>query len=1810
MQQGDNDLTRVDSPQGEPALEFPIGEKIDQFTLRELLGRGGFGVVYLAHDEILHRDVALKVPHRELLKTGKHKDSYLREARAIAALDHPHIIPVYHAASSTNCECYIVTKYIAGQQLGKWVRQNDPTYQQIAMLVAQIADALAYAHSKSIVHRDIKPSNVMVDKANCPYVADFGLALREADPEAGLAYIGTAPYMSPEQARGEGHRVDGRSDTFSLGIVLYELLAGQRPFRHQDRSKLYQAIQFEEPESLRALRSGMPNELERICFKALSKAVRQRYPTASEMADELREFAENSRGVSTLTLSSLELTQALSEADTNRTSQAPTTKAHSSRLSKAVASQDSSHRLWLPIVPKGLRAFDFGDSEFYLQMVPGPRDRDGIPELIRFWKSRIEGIPNEASPSIGVLFGPSGCGKTSLVRAGIMPRLSANIDAIYVEATAVGSEAKILEMLRRSKQLQSPTTNIPIDEQLVATFTRLRRLGSSKTVLFIDQFEQWLFAHPDLERQPLTQALRQCDGENLQCILMVRDDFWMGLTRMMRSLELTVSERHNSMAVDLFDRRHARQVLAMFGQAFGRLPADLNAFSAAENRFLDAAIDYLAVDGRVVCVQLALLAEIVKNRPWNNREVSFQGGGLGLGVRFLEDTFDADTAQRRHRQHAEAAARVLRRLLPESVSRIKGSLCSEQELVEASDYRDPPAFRELLRILDNELHLITPTDRMTSDRLSVDQGHSHGPETGYQLTHDFLITPIRQWLELRYLGTRDGQAQARLEEFSELFHARPKAQSLPSMFEYCNLRWRIPRTDWSEQQTKMMQAAGALHTRKLMLTMAGLTFGLLVMVLGWNSIRQQQRRQAADSEIRRLVTAEFSAAVPIMRGLRQSADERSLLHLRGLVQDSVAPISERVRAALVVAPQATEATELLTNYLLDDQQPLAEAIQICKLQPEQKWLDQATLLASWNDKNQRSGVRLRAALGLAQFEPLDDSLAASLDQIAELLVQEQQLSMSQWLLGFERMGSLLVPSLSARFHSSDSNNRAACINSAILLGRFARNEPDRLVKLIPSARPDQLVYLVEALRDQRLGLELLATEIQRHQPRPGTNDLWRTGFRIDRWWNKTPTDLQAWQSKLAKDDGLQAEFNRYSAIVGNGSVIVPALPSDQLESLVQRLREHGLRIADVCSFGSIDDTQLNVLWQVDERPSKYLINVDADRLKAANAQYRQEGYYPSHVSAHSFDDFQSFVYCAVWTEGMPFPVVGDADMYVEVSAAEHQQGGGWEPFARRGFVPKCNLLTQTRNGSETHTSIRWRLRDPSNYQDSWNMSLSAFQDWQSGSPSAAQIQAVLSHRAPNDADRGMTAVWWSGTPVRSHWTNYLSQADHQRECERLLKLGCRPVSITATLTGTDKTMQYGSTWWEPLDPHTEETELHIQQSRRVLAMHLLGNSEPLAEALTSDSEPELRANLIDSFQRYNIDPKYLLDKLLDTRAAAQLRRGAALALALYPLPSWKPAEAMQWSQFLENAREQIVDPGLRSAIEAICTRWNWKTPSWMPVTEREYQTLSGQRMIRLSTKGAIWQGSPATEEGRDQLKEEQHQVAIDRTFAIADREVTIAQFREFSPGYDYPRDHMVSDQSPAINVDWYQAVRYCRWLSEKEGLPESEMCYPKIDEIVAGMRLADDLHKRQGYRLPTEAEWEYACRAGTQTSRHFGHAPHLLNNYAWTFLNSNSLAQPVGGKLPNDWGFFDLLGNCLEWCHNEQAGYPWNRPGVNEDLPSENSLWLEDSKQRITRGGAFLYRPLDARSAHRNYQRSTDKRVYMTFRIARTMMDPVTTKPR
>ncbi len=275
---------------GPTHIEMPSA--IGRYDIRSQLGIGGFGAVYLGYDRKLDRKVAVKVP---LLQRVRHSEqAFLQEARKLAQLTHPGIVTV-HDVGVENSICYIVSEYLEGTDLKTWMRDNELPWQESAATVAAIAEALAFAHARNTVHRDVKPANIiMTDRGDgfAPVLVDFGLALSEASLRTKAdkrgAVVGTPHYMAPEQVRGQGHRIDGRTDVYALGVILYRMLSGRLPFVASDQKELLQSIVSDEPRPLRQFVRGLPRELERICLKAIAKKLSDRYTTAGDLAQDLR----------------------------------------------------------------------------------------------------------------------------------------------------------------------------------------------------------------------------------------------------------------------------------------------------------------------------------------------------------------------------------------------------------------------------------------------------------------------------------------------------------------------------------------------------------------------------------------------------------------------------------------------------------------------------------------------------------------------------------------------------------------------------------------------------------------------------------------------------------------------------------------------------------------------------------------------------------------------------------------------------------------------------------------------------------------------------------------------------------------------------------------------------------------------------------------------------------------------------------------------------------------------------------------------------------------------------------------------------------------------------------------------------------------------------------------------------------------------------------------------------------------------------------------------------------------------------------
>ncbi|MDX1929716.1 MAG: SUMF1/EgtB/PvdO family nonheme iron enzyme [Pirellulaceae bacterium] len=1050
----------------------PAPKQIARFRIERILGKGGFGVVYLCFDEQLQRQVAVKVPRLEFIKRAADRDLYLKEARVVASIQHPNIVPVYEIGSTPEFPIYIVSKFIDGNDLAMRLSRALPSQRQAVEWMIDLAGACREAHRQGFVHRDIKPQNILVDRQNHVHLADFGLALSDEDLGKRLPAGGTPAYMSPEQARGEGHRVDGRSDLFSLGIVFYEMLAGRKPFQGDSNIELMYQITEYDPKPLRQWDDSIAPELERICFKMLAKRKSERYSSATDLADDLRVLLSKTPA----NHQSPDLKRSEEHEQTLAPSSSQTAAANDllSNTAAARAPMPASRGEALKIVPQGLRSFNHRDADFFLELLPGARDRDGLPESIAFWKSRIEERDADQTFAVGLVYGPSGCGKSSMVKAGLLPKLSADVMSIYLEASSDDTERTLLSMLRKKLDaVKSESSTRLVD--VLQEIRRGRILPRGKKLLIvIDQFEQWLFSHPQTAGQPLLDALLQCDGARVQCIVMVRDDFWMAATRFFHDLDIPLLERVNSAAVDLFDLNHAQRVLRAFGKAFGKLDSHENQDHQAQNQFIADAVLGMAEQGKVISVRLALFAEMMKSRPWTPRSLREVGGTTGVGTTFLEETFSASGAPPQHRYHQQAARLVLRSLLPEAGTDIKGNKRSNEELKAACFYggrqRD---FNELIRILDGELRLITPVDNtqmeddgavLISNTPSAEQEEPASKQsltTQYQLTHDYLVPSLRDWLTRKQRESRTGRAELKLAERTAAWNALRENKQLPTLGEWINIRTLTDRKRWTNPERMLMQQANGFHLRQL--TTAVLLSLLLIVAGLWTLAREAKLQEATRIEglVGSLVTAEPTQLTDIIRELDANPqvaasylsplvstaattldEKRAQLHARlalvsrdatllePLVEELltgkvtyVAPISQQLRPA---AEQLTERFEvLLSDEKIDAQRRFRAALALANYVPESKtalWTEPATKF-----------IAQQLVASNPEFQPLLRDLLRPIQ--ARLLTDIERIFVDPKATDVERLGT------------------------ANAFADYAKTDIEKLSHLLSMATPEQFAVL-------------------------------------------------------------------------------------------------------------------------------------------------------------------------------------------------------------------------------------------------------------------------------------------------------------------------------------------------------------------------------------------------------------------------------------------------------------------------------------------------------------------------------------------------------------------------------------------------------------------------------------------------------------------------------------------------------------------------------------------------------------------------------
>ncbi len=1023
-----NDIQIVKSVYVETVMPSSIGH----FKVEKILGKGGFGRVYLAYDDTLKRHVAIKM----LLSRGSRSDTrmqlLLHEARLAARLKHAAIVPVYEVGQDEDGDHFVVLEYIEGTTLGNARREYGLSELQILEILITVAEALQFAHEQGLTHRDLKPANILVDRKLRPFITDFGLAVDESMQRLRAGEVaGTPPYMAPEQVAGETHRVDGRTDIWAFGVIAYELLTGSRPFSGDDRDELFFDIRHHDPKPLRQRDGSIPVRLDRIVMTCLAKRKSDRYRSAADLAEALR-----------IALREFEADRRMISAGVVETSESTTKRPAAAALAR--------------VVPKGLRSFERQDAASFLRLLPGPRDSEGLPEPVRFWQERINNTDEDATFSIGLLYGPSGCGKSSLVKAGLLPRLADHVVPVFVEATGDETELRLLKAIRK---LFGDVPNDLALPDIIAGIREGRWVVSGKKILIVlDQFEQWLHSNTVQVTSQLTDALRQCDGGRVQAIILVRDDFWMQVTRLLHVLEVPLLEGRNSAAVDLFDVRHAAAVLGEFGVAYGKLPANVDEWTDEQRRFIDLAASNLAVDGRVVPVRLALFVEMIKLRPWTAETSDELGGAQGTGVAFLEETFHGRTAAPERRLYRNAARTILECLLPPEGTDIRGNMRSERELLECSGYANSPDdFARLVTILDSELRLITPTDP-AGQSYESDQSKllAQSAEHYYQLTHDYLVPAIRTWLTRSKRTTARGRAELRLSERAAAYHSQRHVRQLPSVWEWMSILAFTRKHNYKDNERQLLRAANRYHLRRLTAAAVAVFLGIWIAI-------EANGRLRANGFMRSLATA-ATADVPQL--VKDIAPLRHWMD-PNLKQTFVnGHDKEQLHAAMALLPVDGSTLDFLVEQLLSAEPDSIRPIRETVARYGERDAAERMLWKHLCELNEAPPRRLRAAIALAVIGAPDDPRwnAVSGDVFDAWIddVVANPGNFDRWLELLRPIGGSIEQPALAAFSDSNADGQTRYVVAAILAGLRA-DQPDKLVELVIDADREQFRPLESAL---------------------------------------------------------------------------------------------------------------------------------------------------------------------------------------------------------------------------------------------------------------------------------------------------------------------------------------------------------------------------------------------------------------------------------------------------------------------------------------------------------------------------------------------------------------------------------------------------------------------------------------------------------------------------------------------------------------------------------------------------------------------------
>ena len=657
------------------------------------------------------------------------------------------------------------------------------------------------------------------------------------------------------------------------------------------------------------------------------------------------------------------------------------------------------------------------------------------------------------------------------------------------------------------------------------------------------------------------------------------------------------------------------------------MPDKIGEPSSEHESFLDQSIAGLAQDGKIICVRLALFAEMVKGKPWTSATLREVGGTEGIGSTFLEETFSTSTAPPEHRLHQKAAQPVLKALLPESGADIKGQMRSRQELLEASGYANRPRdFDDLIRILDPELRLITPTDPKGSDD---DQSGTKPEGQYYQLAHDYLVHSLRDWLTRKQRETRKGRAELRLAERSASWNDKPDHRNLPSPSEWANIRLLTNNKGWTEPQRRMMQRAGRVHGVRGALSFALLTAIILAGIAFRRQVIENQSSIHAAGLVRRVLEADTPQVPVIVEAMR---DYRKWVgpSLRSELDKRSGNLRQELHASLALLPVDATQVDYLFNRLLK-----ATPIELPVLRDALKTHQSALTPKLWTvleSAKPGDDALLPAASALAIYDTDNAKWEAQGGKVAQALVSVNSIYLGPWLEALRPVrGKLTAPIVLIFQHK---NTESVYTQATNILTDYASDDPNLIANLLmDSDAKAYLSFFPVAERQAEKTLRLFQSELAK---------------RATYSWNDPSLD----SSWTKPDAALVSRIESAQGILDERFAFCQTMPVDEFLTTAEALRKSGYRPIRFRPYVDEELIRVAAVWTRDGRNWRISSSLSAEQVREEDERNKKDKFLPVEFAGYvslEKDGKPADHYAGLWVEKSGDD---DAQLYVGTTADE------------------------------------------------------------------------------------------------------------------------------------------------------------------------------------------------------------------------------------------------------------------------------------------------------------------------------------------------------------------------------------------------------------------------------------------------------------------------------------------------------------------------------------------------------------------------------